>query len=459
MGPILDAFERVASVQPHREALWSRGEGLRLSFARLVERVRDRAAQLPRGAGLPVALAVGNVAAFPELFLALRRNGAVVVSLDAGLPSATLRETCRTLGIPWLLEREQAAAGAPEGTDLGEGIRLVPLPGVEAAPTPPGTALVKLTSGSTGRPRGVCFTEEALFTGIGQIAEGMGISRADRVLIAIPLSHSYGFDSGVLSLAVVGTPLVLASGRFPRPLIAALAEAQATVLPMVPPLVHALGRTAWPPGLPLRLAISAGGPLGDESARQFRRRSGRPVHQFYGATEAGGITFERWPEEPAAAGAVGHPLPGVEVELDAGGSVQVRSGANLTGDLGTAEGGGTRVVRTGDRGAWTPEGRLRLVGRNTEILNIGGRKVPAASIEAALRGLEGVEEAAAVGVEDPVRGDRVIAFVVTSRDRLDISRLPAVLAPREVRRVERLPYTERGKLDRARLREMAREPS
>jgi acyl-CoA synthetase (AMP-forming)/AMP-acid ligase II len=316
--------------------------------------------------------------------------------------------------------------------------------------------LVKLTSGSTGDPVGVCLDEPALMAGIAHIVDGMAIAPHDRVLVAIPLSHSYGFDNGVLSLAVHGTPLVLEPSFYPGPLLTALAEGEISFFPAVPPLVRALAETAWPSTLPLRTVICAGAPLPVETARRFRQRSGRYVHQFYGSTETGGISYETAPEEAAADGTVGRPLPGVRLVLCEGGVVTVDSSANFGAHLGRDCALTRRTVATGDTGELDASGRLRLTGRSADICNVGGRKIPAAALEEALRGATGVEELAVVGVDDPVRGDRIVAFLVARGRTIDLSTLPSGLQPREVRLVETLPYTERGKLDRQALRELAR---
>lgn len=450
MGRILEAFERVCREHRHQPALWSRSEGLRLTFGELSERVDEHRRRLAVGAGEVVALATGNSVSFPELFLALRRRGAAVAAVDASLPHAEKLALCRRLGVRHLFHGDAEGPGEP----VAPGVRAAELDDVEPTPAPAGTALVKLTSGSTGEPAGVCFDEEALFTGVSQIAQGMEITRNDRVLMAIPLSHSYGFDNGVLSLAVVGTPLILQPGYFPSSLLRALGEGEATFFPAVPPMVRALADSDWPSGLALRRVISAGGPLAPDFARRFQRRSGLHVHQFYGSTETGGIAFETAPHEAEAAGTVGRPLPGVSVELDAASTVTVDSAANYTARLGETPRSERRVV-LGDRAEWTPEGRLRLTGRVADLLNVGGRRVSAAAIESALSRLAGVEEAAVVGVEDPLRGDRIVAFVVGGAGPLETGHLPAGWVPREIRRVDALPYTERGKLDRTELRRWA----
>jgi long-chain acyl-CoA synthetase len=451
MGPIRLAFERLVREREHELAVWSRAEGLTLTFGEVAERVetwRRLLAPLPK---LPVALSTGNCAAFPELFAALLALDVPVVAMDGSLPLQARLDLCRRLGVTVLLHRDPAG-----GEALAETVRISYLPLATPVEPPAGTALVKLTSGSTGEPVGVCLSEEALAHGIANIVEGMAIRPRDRVLVAIPLSHSYGFDNGVLSLLAHGTPLVLEPGFYPQSLLTALAEGEIDFFPAVPPLVRALGETEWPAGLPLRTVICAGAPLPVETSRRFAARSGRHVHQFYGSTETGGITFERAPHEPGAEGTVGTPLPGVTLELGEAGAVGVRSAASYGGHLGRDAVLATRVVTTGDTGELGADGRLRLTGRTADICNVGGRKIAVVALEEALRGATGVEELAVVGIDDPVRGDRIVAFLVAGQRTVDLSTLPSGLALREVRLVEKLPYTERGKLDRQRLRELAR---
>ena len=456
-------------------ALWDRCAGTWWNFEQLARRVSEwrnalRAAHLPTGS--PVAVAMENGADFPALFLALLRLGHPMVSLDHCLPTERRRELCRQFAIATLVQTPgrsphatRRAKGKPLTTALGA---VAPIERLDettcgqttgcthrpAAPLPRDTVLVKMTSGSTAQPKGICLRESALAAGIRSIGEGMEIDHRDRMLLAIPLSHSYGFDHGVLSMAVLGASLVIEPGYFPAALLRTLREGEVTFFPAVPPMIKALAESHWPTQLPLRRVISAGGPLREEFARGFHAASGHYVHQFYGSTETGGICYEQAPHEAGASSTVGQPLPGITLELDAEQTVVVDSAANYHGTLGSAIERSERPVTLADRGSWTACGRLRLIGRAANYLNVAGRRVSIQAVESSLRRLEGIAEAAVVAVEDPVRGDRMVAFVVGQK-AVASSDLPLGLLARDIRSIEEIPYTPRGKVDRALLRQVA----
>lgn len=455
-SPIVAALARHVRDRGGEEALRSEGERQALTFSALGERV-DAWGSLLRRQGIGprslVALATGNSLSFPGLFFALRSLDAAALAVDEShRPAATL-EVCRRMGASWILHRNPELGG-----DALDGpVRLARLEG--GSPPPPGTALVKLTSGSTLNPRGACFTEDALMEGIGHIARGMSLTARDRVLVSIPLSHSYGFDNGVLSLAAAGTPLVLQPDVLPAALLQTIRDRAITFFPAVPALVRALAQAEWPGGLALRAVICASAPLAADVAARFFAASGIRVRQFFGATESGGISFETDPGDPAAAGTVGSPLPGVRIELHEDEGVRIHSKANRFAILPPGEDPPPHVA-TGDRADLTPEGRLRLLGRIQVVGNIGGIKVDLGAIDAFLRALPGVGDAAVLPVDDPVKGHRLVACVESNVQSpgslLELCR--ARLSPREVpsefRVVAHLPRTERGKLDRSALHEM-----
>jgi len=409
---------------------------------------RTRGAQGRRegsGARAPLAAedlapsAAGNTVAFIADFLAARRAGRIFVAIDRTMPPA---------------EREELLARLAHG-------------GV-----PPETAVIKVTSGSTGKAKGVALTEAALLAGVRNILSTMGIGTEDVNLAAISLSHSYGFDNLVLPLIVLGTPMVLLETFTPRAVLDALARRRATFVPLVPVMYEAL----W--GLDgdwssVRRCISAGSPLDPALARRFRERTGRKIHTFYGASECGGIAFDRTDDPAPPRGSVGTPLDGVRIDLADDGRVRVHSESVALGPLppdaaepwapGASPSAPKRVGAyvTGDLGEIDGQGRIVLTGRAKDVINVAGRKVAPAEIEACLLGLGGVAEAVVLGVPDPVRGEAIGALVVTAQGSgADEARLlahcreslPAWKVPRVVRVVRALPRDGRGKLARKEIR-------
>jgi acyl-coenzyme A synthetase/AMP-(fatty) acid ligase len=406
---------------------------------------------LPTGA--VVGLAAPNGPGMLASLLALRRAGLAALLLDAQTPEAEGLRTVQALGASALL---RCRTGWPRGP---EDWSLIPT-GIEGCHLP-GIAVVKLTSGSTGAPRGIATPAEALVADDAALAQTMGIRHDDRLLATIPMSHSYGLSSLAMPALMRGTLLILPDeGRVFDPLVAA-EQTGATVFPTVPAVLDALLRLADPPSWPaaLRLVLTAGAPLSPVTAGRFRETFGLPVHVFYGASECGGICYDR--EGTAGErGTVGKPVEGVRVVLEEG-VITVHSPAVAAGYIPEADDrlGNGRFV-AGDFAEWR-DGELVLRGRVDDLVNIKGKKVNPREVEAVLAQLPGVREVAVLGVCLPDRSGEVLRAVVavTAADTLTAAdvvawcrpRLSPHKVPRSVVLVPELPRTPRGKLDRGSL--------
>ena len=271
--------------------------------------------------GALVALAAPNGPAFLAGWVALRRLAAVPLLLDAAVPA---------------LERQAAATALGAAAILAAGSGWLPSPAAwtlertaaEPRVLSPEVGAVRLSSGSTGAPRGIAVTAEALAADEAQLATTMGLGGHRRFLAAIPLSHAYGLASLALPALRRGVTLVLPDDRGPLAPLEAARHLDASFFPTVPAWLDALTLLREPPPWPeaLRLVISAGAPLPPATAARFRERYGRAVHVFYGASECGGITYDR-DGSAGERGTVGEPVEGVEVEVDGDGRVAVRSPA------------------------------------------------------------------------------------------------------------------------------------
>jgi acyl-coenzyme A synthetase/AMP-(fatty) acid ligase len=122
---------------------------------------------------------------------------------------------------------------------------------------------------------------------------------------------------------------------------------------------------------------------------------------------------------------------------------------------------GERMLRTGDWFRIDDEGLLYFVGRSDDIIKTRGEKVSPAEVENVLYGIEGVAEAAVVGMPDPVLGEAVVAYVVP-RPGAEVSgreivfrcraMLESFMVPRDVHLVDELPKTASGKISKVGLR-------
>jgi long-chain acyl-CoA synthetase len=469
--PLLGAFDELHAQQPERALVASAS---RLATVADVHRqAAELADRLHRHALVPgrlVGLVAPNGPGFLVGYLALRRCGLVPVLCDVAVPQLALEEVlarfdvagCLSLADPW-----------PRG---GEHWTFATRFGDVARHLPEGIGAVKLTSGSTGAPRGVVVSSAALVADEAHLASTMGLSAEDRHVGAIPFSHSYGFSSVVLPALVRGALAIVPEERTSLAPMAPLVAARdlgATFFPTVPAWLSGWTRLASPPPLPptVRLLISAGAPLAPETARAVRERFGRPVQVFYGASECGGIAFDR---EGSAAerGTVGTPVAGVTIELDPEtGRLRIASAAVAEGylpDAGAELSGGSFL--TGDLAAWDGDrpGELRLLGRADDLVIVKGRNVQPGEVELVLRALPGVDEVCVLGVDGPEGPRTVLRAVIASGGAGATSggqvtfesvvehcrgRLAEHKIPRSVLVLPELPRDGRGKVDRKRLAE------
>jgi len=405
--------------------------------------------------GTIVALQLGNSPSWPAALLALLRCGLIALPLGRHMER---RETDLAL--------VTARAGAL-WTVSHERLRLEKLPGA-ISPTWSGAMphLLKLTSGTTSLPRIVRFRAHQLLADCDQICTTMGITPADLNFGVIPFSHSYGFSNLVTPLIARGVPLVASDDRLPRAILAGLVATSASVFPGMPIFFQKLIELPNLPALPaLRLCISAGAPLPCQVADDFRHRFGAKIHTFYGASESGGIAFDRTDEEVREEGFVGTAMDGVTLERTNAGtqpaSIVVRSAAVSDGyeppDEATLAHGSFRPA---DLIRWEGNG-LFITGRVSDVINVAGRKLNPLEIERCLERCAGVREAIVFGVTSPLRGEEAIACVVADLSSVDTAsvlrfcheQLSPWQVPKDVWFVENIPVNERGKISRRMLAE------
>jgi long-chain acyl-CoA synthetase len=453
---LLAAWRRtVGRAKDSPAILNTHGEVVR-KFSEIDERTCDFERKIEAfKAGSIIGVQIGNHEDWASILIACLRRHLVVLPLEQSISDQQRDAALEICGA------KAVVSVVPGGTSP----RLFRLKTADAAAHwgEHSPSLLKLTSGTTAAPRGIRFRSEQLLADCNQICDTMGISDVDLNFGVIPISHSYGFSNLLTPLIARGVPMVLSRDRLPRAVLADLAGSNATVFPGMPVFYQAFSEMEDIPGLPkLRLCISAGAPLATAVAEQFREKFERPIHSFYGASECGGICYDRDAQNEED-GFVGQPMEGVAIEMvdpDASASrIRVRSAAVGDGYFPESDeaklGGGLFVPD--DLLNRTANG-FRIVGRISDVINVAGKKVNPAEVEAHLLRFSGVRQAVVFGRASILRNEEVAACVVASpgvseNELLEFCRrqLSGWQVPKRVFIVDAIPVTERGKISRCEL--------
>ncbi len=280
---------------------------------------------------------------------------------------------------------------------------------------PPGTAVVKYTPGAAGIPRGIFLSGPQIMADGDRIVSAMDLKPSIPNLGVISLAHSYGFSNVVLPLLLHGVPVHLAPLPFPRLIEEIFRSHPALVVPAVPSIWRAWHRSGILAGAPIALAISAGAPLSLTLEVDVLADSGIKIRNFYGTSECGGISFDGTDKVRRSADEVGTALSGVDVSLSGDGRLLVRSSSVAIGyDAPRGEdvlGDGGYLTR--DLATIGSKGEIHLTGTLGGAINVAGRKVSPAKVEAAVlaTGLARRIHVHGISSRDPERYEEIAAEV------------------------------------------------
>lgn len=423
--PLLSAWEETLSRHGDTPAIFDGAGRVERTFAEIDARARELE---PAVTGPVYLIDIGNHPDWPSHLLAALRREIVALPLES------------TITLPQREAALRICAGAGS---------------VEPRPV-----LLKLTSGTTAAPRAIRFRSEQLLADCNQICDTMGIRTDDINFAVIPLSHSYGFSNVVTPLLIRGVRIALSRDRMPRAVLDGLAASGATVFPGMPVFYQAFCEMQNPPLLPkLRLCISAGAPLPLDTARKFREKFGHAIHSFYGSSECGGICYDREAQLDEA-GFVGAAMERTVIELlDPGATatrIRIRTAAAGDGYFPEADDEKLGAGFFAPDDLLTPgESGFRIVGRTSDVINVAGKKVNPAEVEAELLRFPGIRAAIVFGRESARRNEEVAACIAADGDLAETAvlefcrqRLNGWQVPKRIFFVNEIPVNERGKVNR-----------
>jgi long-chain acyl-CoA synthetase len=463
------------------------------NYARLDEMAKGVARALTRRGfrrGDRVAILAANRAEYLAAYYGIMRAGFVAVPVNFKFPRQTIHFILQDSGaklvfcdrarrgdcppdLPVVCFGGEAAESFDSFLDSGPFDTLVPAPD-EAA-------MFLYTSGSTGIPKGVVLSHRSHIWVAQTRLGGQDLSR-HRYLIAAPLYHMNALALSLLVCAAHAT-IVLLPQFTARAYIEAIERYRCTWLTAVPPMIAMMLREK-------ELLAST-----NLASVEFIRLGSAPVSaslmeamhhalphasvtNAYGTTEAGPVVFGPHPKGIAQPEmSVGYPHPQVQVRLVDGdnrdadqGVLEMKCPALMLGyhnrpDVRppfTADG----YYITGDVFRRDADGFHYFVGRTDDMFVSGGENIYPADVERMLERSPDIAQAAVVPIDDEIKGQKPVAFVVLKPGRTpsadDVKRFalanaPAYQHPRFVWFVDELPLASTNKVDRVALHRIAQE--
>ncbi|MBT2375191.1 non-ribosomal peptide synthetase [Pseudomonas fluorescens] len=467
--------------------VWQDGK---LSFTQLHTQANRLAHYLrDKGVGPDVCVAIAAERS-PQLLiglLAIIKAGGAYVPLDPDYPAERLAYMLKDSGVQLLLTQTSLLEQLP----VAEGVCVIAMDSLKLDSWPshaPGLhlngdnlAYVIYTSGSTGQPKGVGNTHAALAERLQWMQATYQLDETDVLMQKAPIS----FDVSVWECfwpLITGCQLVLAGPgehRDPHRIAQLVQEHGVTTLHFVPPLLQLFADEPLAGECTsLRRLFSGGEALPAELRnRVLAQLPAVQLHNRYGPTETAiNVTHWHCHSDDGERSPIGRPLgnvicrvlddqlnplpSGVPGELCIGGIGLARGylgRAGLTAERFVADPldeEGARLYRTGDRVRWSADGVLEYLGRLDQQVKLRGFRVEPEEIEARLLALDGIAQAVVL-VRETAAGAQLIGYYTASTelDEQEVkhalaAELPEYMVPAQLMRLDAMPLSPSGKLDR-----------
>ncbi|MFJ4962278.1 amino acid adenylation domain-containing protein [Streptomyces sp. NPDC088729] len=490
-GGLLGLVAAAAERDPEHPAV-AGPDGTGLTYRELLERTRRAAAGLSeRGVrrGHVVAVVPDNLADTVVSMLAVLWCGAAYLPIDTGLPADRLSYMLDHADCTFMITAASVVPDEPERATVAE---LEAAGATTRAPEPcdgRDPVYIMFTSGSTGRPKGVLMGQPALTNLLHWQLDELAMGPATRFLQFAPLGFDVSYQEIFPTLAAGGTVYGLGStDRRDLEEVAALVDRERLTHVYLPVAVlGAFAAAADEAGHTLATVsfLCVSGEqlhLDSRSRRLLDTHDGLTLVNLYGPTETHAVTWHVLPGGPAERPShvpIGRTLPGVDTyllgpdgheappgavgELHFGGvcpaQEYVNSPERTEAAFLPAPGGAGRMYRTGDLALRAEDGTLLFLGRRDSQVKLRGHRVELGELETAAERLPAVR-AAAAAVHGTGEQAALCLFVLPAPgEPLDVPALrgalqqdlPTYMIPRHVLRIDAMPLTANGKIDRVAL--------
>lgn len=342
------------------------------------------------------------------------------------------------------------------------------------------------TTGTTGKPKGVILTYKSVYHILSNTIEGIGMTPEERLLLPLPLNHSFALRV-LRATLYLGATVILQNGfAFAKEVENNQTAFHCTAMAAVPASMEILRGQMQDQFIRVMerfryIEIGAGSLTVEQRKRLTKQLPNTTIFNTWGSSETGGALFTNVTavaSDPKKVGAVGKPLSHVKVKVLDENGAEIKSDANhpgrmaLKGDMQmagywhrdelNAETLKDGWLLTSDMVYVDEDGYVYMLGRADDIINVGGEKVSPIEVENIAGEYESVRECACIGVSDPqgVLGQVPVLFVAAKDASFTEAGIQSFLASRMERYklpqhyvlLQELPRNRMGKLDRRALR-------
>lgn len=441
------------------------------------------------GAGKTVALMAPNMPEYCVVFHAVAWAGGTITTLNPTYTAPEVAHQLKDSGadllltVPMFLETAKEGAGDTPVIALGspEFDALQGAPEAVQVPVDLDTHSVVLpySSGTTGLPKGVMLSHRNLVVNVEQTMVATGFEAGETTAAFLPFFHIYGMTV-LMNMHLAGGGALVTLPRFDLPMFLQISQdVKARRMWVVPPVALALAKHPLVDEYDLshlQQVFSGAAPLGGELFDALAARLGCLTLQGYGMTELSPVSHAV-PAHSPRAGSAGLTLPntktrivdpasGADQSTGVEGELWVKGPQVMQGYLNNPQATAETItndgwLRTGDIAYVDEEGFVYVVDRLKELIKVKGFQVAPAELEAALVAMDGISDAAVIGVPDDEAGERPMAFVIRGGDAPDAAAIQAHFAAtlatykqlHDIRFVEEIPKSASGKILRRMLRD------
>ncbi|MGH2316718.1 class I adenylate-forming enzyme family protein [Planococcus sp. SE5232] len=471
----------------------------RLSYLEFQEQVRKLAQVLSENGirkGDKILLHLPNGSAFMKSWFAILSIGAVMVPTNILSPEEEMKylvnhseskliitekeyeQKFSSFGLPLLFSRlGEDHKGIWLEAEIEKAEPVVKLPKL----SPQDEAAILYTSGTTSKPKGVVLTQQNYLHTGKQMAETLGYSSEDRVLIVLPMFHGNGQYYMAMPALYAGASIAITESFSATNYVKQSKRLKATVGSLFSAPIKMILKKDYDPEdaeNSLRLVIYAQA-LTDQQYDEFRTRYRVELRQLYGMTETIAIPLMNPVEDLQDHISIGGEACGYSVVLRDGEGYEVNTGEEgeitVYGEPGvtimkeyfknpaaTAETIQDNWLYTGDMAKVDPKtGLFYFVDRKKDMMKRSGENIAAGEVEAVINEHDAVFESAVISVPDPVYEESIHAFVILKENRKLTSeellewcraRLAKFKVPQEIHFTEEFPRTSVGKIQKQQMK-------